>query len=105
MVVETWLFRRVSEFLVLFLLRGMTKCNLTKSEQQLQNPYSTDLHKPSRGTSMSAAAPGTTFIILMLPFLAALIAPWLTRRLGHNAAWLLALAPLAIFIHFLGLLR
>lgn len=51
---------------------------------------------------MSAAAPGTTFIILMLPFLAALIAPWLTRRLGHNAAWLLALAPLAIFIHFLG---
>jgi multicomponent Na+:H+ antiporter subunit A len=51
---------------------------------------------------MSAAAPGTTFTILMLPFLAALIAPWLTRRLGHNAAWLLALAPLAIFIHFLG---
>ena len=51
---------------------------------------------------MSAAAPGTTFIVLMLPFLAALIAPWLTRRLGHNAAWLLALAPVAIFIHFLG---
>jgi len=38
----------------------------------------------------------------MLPFLAALIAPWLTRRLGHNAAWVLALAPAAIFIHFLG---
>ncbi|WP_422373266.1 putative monovalent cation/H+ antiporter subunit A [Hoeflea sp.] len=51
---------------------------------------------------MSAAAPGTTFIILMLPFLAALIAPWLTRRLGHNAAWVLALAPVAIFVHFLG---
>lgn len=51
---------------------------------------------------MSAAAPGATFIVLMLPFLAAVIAPWLTRRLGHNAAWLLALAPLAIFIHFLG---
>lgn len=51
---------------------------------------------------MSAAAPGTTFTLLMLPFLAALIAPWLTRRLGHNAAWLLALAPLAIFMHFLG---
>ena len=51
---------------------------------------------------MSASAPGTTFIVLMLPFLAALVAPWLTRRLGHNAAWLLALAPLAIFIHFLG---
>jgi multicomponent Na+:H+ antiporter subunit A len=51
---------------------------------------------------MSAAAPGTTFIILMLPFLAALFAPWLTRRLGHNAAWVLALAPVAIFIHFLG---
>ena len=51
---------------------------------------------------MSASAPGMTFIVLMLPFLAALIAPWLTRRLGHNAAWLLALAPVAIFIHFLG---
>ena len=51
---------------------------------------------------MSAAAPGMTFIVLMLPFLAALIAPWLTRRLGHNAAWLLGLAPVAIFIHFLG---
>ncbi|WP_299870645.1 putative monovalent cation/H+ antiporter subunit A [uncultured Hoeflea sp.] len=51
---------------------------------------------------MSAAAPGTTFTLLMLPFLAALIAPWLTRRLGHNAAWLLALVPLAIFVHFLG---
>lgn len=51
---------------------------------------------------MSAVAPGTTFIVLMLPFLAALIAPWLTNRLGHNAAWLLALAPLAIFVHFLG---
>ena len=51
---------------------------------------------------MSAAAPGTTLLVLMLPFLAALIAPWLTRRLGHNAAWVLALAPLAIFIHFLG---
>ena len=51
---------------------------------------------------MSASAPGTTFIVLMLPFLAALIAPWVARRLGHNAAWLLALAPLAIFVHFLG---
>ena len=51
---------------------------------------------------MSAVAPGTTFIVLMLPFLAALVAPGLTRRLGHNAAWLLALAPLAVFVHFLG---
>ncbi|MDF1607310.1 putative monovalent cation/H+ antiporter subunit A [Hoeflea sp. YIM 152468] len=51
---------------------------------------------------MSASAPGATFIVLMLPFLAAIIAPWLTRRLGHNAAWLLALAPVAIFLHFLG---
>lgn len=51
---------------------------------------------------MSAAAPGTTFLILMLPFLAAVVAPWLTRRLGHNAAWILALAPAAIFLHFLG---
>ncbi|OCW55736.1 putative monovalent cation/H+ antiporter subunit A [Hoeflea olei] len=51
---------------------------------------------------MSAAAPATTLLVLVLPFLAALVAPWLTRRLGHNAAWVLALAPLAVFVRFLG---
>ncbi|MDK1375603.1 MULTISPECIES: putative monovalent cation/H+ antiporter subunit A [unclassified Sinorhizobium] len=43
-----------------------------------------------------------TFLALGLPFVAALVAPVLTRFLGHNAAWLLALAPAAIFVHFLG---
>ncbi|MCZ4089928.1 putative monovalent cation/H+ antiporter subunit A [Sinorhizobium psoraleae] len=43
-----------------------------------------------------------TFLALSLPFVAALVAPVLTRFLGHNAAWLLALAPVAIFVHFLG---
>ncbi|WFU49615.1 putative monovalent cation/H+ antiporter subunit A [Sinorhizobium terangae] len=42
-----------------------------------------------------------TFLALGLPFVAALVAPVLTRLLGHNAAWLLALAPVAIFVHFL----
>ncbi|THK39650.1 putative monovalent cation/H+ antiporter subunit A [Ensifer sp. MPMI2T] len=42
-----------------------------------------------------------TFLALGLPFVAALVAPVLTRFLGHNAAWILALAPVAIFAHFL----
>ncbi len=49
---------------------------------------------------MDAAA--LTFLALGLPFAAALIAPALTRFLGGNAAWLLALAPFAIFVHFAG---
>ncbi|MCF3638603.1 putative monovalent cation/H+ antiporter subunit A [Rhizobium sp. TRM95111] len=51
---------------------------------------------------MFADTPALTFIAFCLPFLAALLAPWLTRLLGHNAAWPLALAPAAIFLHFLG---
>ncbi|AFL49316.1 multicomponent Na+:H+ antiporter subunit A [Sinorhizobium fredii] len=42
-----------------------------------------------------------TFLALALPFAAALVAPSLTRLLGQNAAWVLALAPAAIFLHFL----
>jgi len=45
---------------------------------------------------------GLTFAAFCLPFLGALIAPALTRLLGHNAAWPLALVPLAVFLHFLG---
>ncbi|MBW3098632.1 putative monovalent cation/H+ antiporter subunit A [Pseudohoeflea coraliihabitans] len=41
-----------------------------------------------------------TLAAIVLPFLAALIAPWLTRRLGHHAAWVLALLPLLVFIRF-----
>jgi len=53
---------------------------------------------------MAANAPALTFIALFLPFLAAVIAPFLTRRFGHNAAWILALAPALAFLHFCGFL-
>jgi multicomponent Na+:H+ antiporter subunit A len=43
-----------------------------------------------------------TFFAFCLPFAGALIAPALTRLLGHHAAWPLALVPLAVFLHFLG---
>ena len=45
---------------------------------------------------------GLTFLAFCLPFLGALIAPALTRLLGHHAAWPLALVPFAVFLHFLG---
>ena len=45
-----------------------------------------------------------TWIAMLLPFAAALVAPWLTARLGATAAWLLALAPLFAFAHFAGFL-
>ncbi|MEI2297615.1 putative monovalent cation/H+ antiporter subunit A [Ensifer sp. MJa1] len=41
-----------------------------------------------------------TLLALALPFVAALLAPVLTRLLGHNAAWVLALFPAAIVLHF-----
>ena len=43
-----------------------------------------------------------TFIAFCLPFLGALVAPLLTRLLGANAAWPLALVPALVFLHFLG---
>jgi multicomponent Na+:H+ antiporter subunit A len=45
---------------------------------------------------------GLTLLAFCLPFAGALVAPFLTRLLGHNAAWPLALIPLAVFLHFLG---
>ncbi|MGX5665560.1 putative monovalent cation/H+ antiporter subunit A [Rhizobium daejeonense] len=42
-----------------------------------------------------------TFLAMALPFAAALLAPVAVRRLGANAAWFIALVPLAIFIHLL----
>lgn len=51
-----------------------------------------------------AAAAGLTFLALCLPFLGALIAPVAVRRLGHNAAWPLALLPALAFLHFFGFL-
>ncbi len=53
---------------------------------------------------MGTGAQSLTFIILLLPFVGALVAPLLTRALGHNAAWPLAAIPLAIFVHFAGFL-
>lgn len=45
-----------------------------------------------------------TLFSLFLPFLAAVAAPLVTRRLGHNAAWILALAPAFAFVYFTGYL-
>ncbi|UXU04328.1 putative monovalent cation/H+ antiporter subunit A [Agrobacterium tumefaciens] len=41
-----------------------------------------------------------TFLSLFLPFLAALAAPMLVKRLGHNAVWILAIAPALAFVRF-----
>lgn len=51
---------------------------------------------------METAGQSLTLFALFLPFLAACLAPALTRAAGHNAAWLLALAPAFLFIHFAG---
>ncbi|MEX3008063.1 putative monovalent cation/H+ antiporter subunit A [Hoeflea sp. TYP-13] len=49
---------------------------------------------------MDAYMPSTTLFVLLLPFIAAIFAPALTRLFKHNAAWLLAIVPVAIFWHF-----
>ena len=54
---------------------------------------------------MGTGAQTLTLLALLLPFLAAIVAPALTRVLRHNAAWLLALVPLWLFIHFAGFLE
>ncbi|MCT7373452.1 putative monovalent cation/H+ antiporter subunit A [Chelativorans salis] len=53
---------------------------------------------------MAADGQWLTFLVLILPFLGAAAAPFLTRALGHNAAWVLALIPAFIFYHFAGFL-
>lgn len=45
---------------------------------------------------------GLTLLAFCLPFLGALVAPFMTRILGRHAAWPLALVPFAVFLHFLG---
>ncbi len=40
----------------------------------------------------------------MLPFAGALLAPLLVRMMKHNAGWLLAAIPLAVFLHFAGMI-
>ncbi len=52
---------------------------------------------------MNAAIDGT-FIAILAPFIAAAFAPFVVRMLGHNGAWLLALVPAGIFVHFTGFL-
>lgn len=44
----------------------------------------------------------TTLYAVLAPFAAAVVAPFLTRWLKHNAAWPLALVPGLIFLHFVG---
>lgn len=52
---------------------------------------------------MPTEAETLTFLALLLPFAGAALAPLLTRVLGHNAAWPLALIPALLFAHFAGL--
>lgn len=42
--------------------------------------------------------------LLLVPFLAAFVAPAVVRGLGDKGAWLLAVAPLGLFLQFLGFL-
>ncbi|MEM1289468.1 MAG: proton-conducting transporter membrane subunit, partial [Pseudomonadota bacterium] len=51
---------------------------------------------------LGPASTTSFYLALAAPFLAAAIASILHRYLGHRAAWVLALAPAYIFLHFLG---
>lgn len=42
-----------------------------------------------------------TFLALCLPLAGALVAPFVIRIFGASGAWLLAIAPLLAFLHFL----
>ena len=53
---------------------------------------------------METGAHSLTIVALLLPFFGAMIAPALTRLMGRNAAWPLALVPLYIFLNFAGFL-
>jgi len=43
-----------------------------------------------------------TLAVLFLPFVGAILAPFLTRFLGYQAAWPLAIVPALCFLHFAG---
>ncbi|WP_414831718.1 putative monovalent cation/H+ antiporter subunit A [Afifella sp. YEN Y35] len=45
-----------------------------------------------------------TYLVMAAPFLAAFVAPLLKRLLGSGASWILAAAPAAMFVYFLGLI-
>ena len=53
---------------------------------------------------MDSDTPSTTFLVLLLPFITALFAPLVTRIFKHNAAWILALVPAVMVLHFAGFL-
>ncbi len=53
---------------------------------------------------MNGDAAILTLLAMGLPFVAAAFAPYITRWMGHRGAWVLALAPAAVFIHFLAYL-
>lgn len=53
---------------------------------------------------MFGDANGMMMFAMLLPFLAALIAPKLTQIMGAKAAWVLAIAPAFIFLHIAGFL-
>ncbi|HEX5934564.1 MAG TPA: putative monovalent cation/H+ antiporter subunit A [Pseudorhizobium sp.] len=48
--------------------------------------------------------PALTLLCLFLPFVAAVAAPAVVRGMGKAGAWVLALAPLFSFLHFMGFL-
>ncbi|MEM1376992.1 MAG: putative monovalent cation/H+ antiporter subunit A [Pseudomonadota bacterium] len=45
-----------------------------------------------------------TFLAFFLPFIAAALAPKIIRIMGHNGAWVLALFPAFLFVHWTGFL-
>lgn len=47
-------------------------------------------------------SPAGFYVALAAPFIAAAVAPLAHRWFGHRAAWILALAPAYIIVHFLG---
>ena len=49
---------------------------------------------------MAATGPALTFCVLMLPFAAALVAPWVIARMGARGAWVLGVIPALAFAHF-----
>ena len=49
---------------------------------------------------MDASVLDPTILAMLAPFAAAAVAPLLVRAMGANAAWLLAVVPAGIFLHF-----
>ncbi|MBA5779062.1 putative monovalent cation/H+ antiporter subunit A [Stappia sp. F7233] len=52
---------------------------------------------------MPLFGPEATLFAVLAPFVAAIFAPAVTRHLKHNAAWVLAIVPAVVFLHFAGL--